>query len=84
MKKVGEEWTLGEEASFGGKLQRMLWFLGVFFLFFYFFYFDLGLLDYEIKIMFWESNRVGSHAALMKTALSIFSLLYQIDFEVLD
>ena len=49
MKKLGEDQTLGEElslseerslceeASFGGKLQRMLWFLG------FFFNFDLGL-----------------------------------------
>ena len=36
LKKLGEEQTLGEEASFGEKLQQLRWFLG-------FFNFDLGI-----------------------------------------
>ena len=35
-------------------------------------------------MVFWESNRVGSRAQLVKASLSIFSLLYQIVFELLD
>ena len=31
--------------------------------------------------MFWESNRVGSCAALVKASLSNFNLLYQILFK---
>ena len=35
-------------------------------------------------MIFWESNRVGSHEQLMKSSLSIFSLFYQIVLEMLD
>ena len=35
-------------------------------------------------MVFWESDRVGSHAQLMKASLSIFSLFHQIIFEMLN
>ena len=35
-------------------------------------------------MVFWETNRVGSHVAFMKASLSIFNLFYQIVFKVLD